>query len=434
MSRFVNHVEYSYEPSMRWERNIGLQDALDIYREISRLVSKDIWQRQRKSVFLEISANSLLENFLIQANSIVLGLCMLQEAVEAKDSEKLLNAVWDSKGYSAVNCCGAVLRVINYMNREERGRFVSRFVDAIKNPDKFPGLMLEMRVALNFGQRGYLMKWPESGSDTSVDLIIPHEKGLHVECKAITRDKGKKIHRKKELVFLGAIKKRFKKDKLPIGDGLLRSVVVKCRKRLPDSGRDLMGLVDCVCKAYIAKSSLNFNDDFFIEYFEGNVKYFSCSEEEKDVISRGLGHIADSQHLEIAEGGEGVLISVQSLDEENFVEKIYRTLNDAAKRQLPKENPGLLIAQIESMTPEELVEVIEFDRSNGYGSYFFEVANRIISKPDMAHVIGINFFSGGVFVSSNEISKETGRMYSFWNKGSPWWSETFARMFDPITE
>lgn len=195
-----------------------------------------------------------------------------------------------------------------------------------------------------------------------------------------------------------------------------------------------MGLVDCVCKAYIAKSSLNFNDDFFIEYFEGNVKYFSCSEEEKDVISRGLGHIADSQHLEIAEGGEGVLISVQSLDEENFVEKIYRTLNDAAKRQLPKENPGLLIAQIESMTPEELVEVIEFDRSNGYGSYFFEVANRIISKPDMAHVIGINFFSGGVFVSSNEISKETGRMYSFWNKGSPWWSETFARMFDPITE
>lgn len=56
--------------------------------------------------------------------------------------------------------------------------------------------MLEMRVALNFGQRGYLMKWPESGSDTSVDLIIPHEKGLHVECKAITRDKGKKIHRK----------------------------------------------------------------------------------------------------------------------------------------------------------------------------------------------------------------------------------------------
>ena len=73
MSRFVNHVEYSYEPSMRWERNIGLQDALDIYREISRLVSKDIWQRQGKSVFLEISANSLLENFLIQENSIALG-------------------------------------------------------------------------------------------------------------------------------------------------------------------------------------------------------------------------------------------------------------------------------------------------------------------------------------------------------------------------
>ena len=87
--------------------------------------------------------------------------------------------------------------------RQFSGQLRRRVHGAFKNPDDMRGLRLELSAATHFARRARKLAWPEMTGEGTFDLLIQDvgPRGLEIECKAISEDKGRRIHKREVLDF-----------------------------------------------------------------------------------------------------------------------------------------------------------------------------------------------------------------------------------------
>lgn len=417
----------------KWNNKINLQDVVEIYHETRKLINPEIWQKQSKIALQEIKTNPFLKNLLTKENNICFGLCLIQDAIDSQSTERLQAATSNPSGYAAINFFGCTLLLIQKLNKEEIRKIVNRIIGSIRNPDSFPGLFLELRVALNFCQDGFKLQWPVAGSSIGADFILPSEGDLHIECKAITSNKGRRIHEKEEITFMSFLERKITSLHENLEPKIGNSVVIKIPKRLPSDQKARIDLVKNICNALINQNSISFQDGVQIIYKKFDHENFINNIERSEVIrqiSTEMGHSEDSKLLFCIKEKSAIICSIQSTSKNDNLERIYKTLADAGERQLPMNKPGFLIAQIENLSSAQIISFIENDKfQKDEQSFLSAIASRLLSKKQLQHVIGITFFSDGDFFSSNSYSTESGRVYKFWNDQSIYWRSSFKNFF-----
>lgn len=106
------------------------------------------------------------------------------------------------------------------------------------------GLRLELQATTHFTRRGHRVSWHRASEAGTFDLLVEDlgPSGLEVECKSISENKGRRVHRPDALEFWGSLWKDVAGAAQSLRSGL--AVVLTVPYRLPDDAAERVGLAD----------------------------------------------------------------------------------------------------------------------------------------------------------------------------------------------
>jgi hypothetical protein len=129
--------------------------------------------------------------------------------------------------------------------------------------------------------------------------------------------------------------------------------------------------------------------------------------------------------------GGALAFVVQSMVEDDVLDATFKTLRDAAKRQLSGTRPALLIAGFDGLDGEQLLSIAQQDRdANQRPTGLTIKISSFLTGSHRDHIVGVGFLSRSVLrpVTRSMIGSG-GTAYYFPNRESPRRHDEFSGLF-----
>lgn len=302
------------------------------------------------------------------------------------------------------------------------------------------GLRLELTAATHFSKRGHSVIWAEEEGIGTFDLLIEDigPNGLEVECKSISTDKGRKIHRQDALEFFSLLAPNLTGFVQTLQVGL--AAVVTIPDRLPISLRDRKQLAQFVVQQILSGQNQAVQDGSTVRITEfdadaarlpspDNIPTFN-----KVVLEKVTG--TNNREMMIV-GGRGVgyiLIVLQSKLEDEFLIRVFETVAESAKRQVSMTRAAHYFVGLEGIGSEGLKEIAELEQDPGHPpTPLRRAVSDLLSRDSYDHIVGVGLLSRSeTLVTSYGIvnSGSGGTVYNFPKRDSRFWHDDFGGLFN----
>jgi len=413
------------------------KDIPDTYRRFAATMGHKHWLIQKKKIQERIKGHPELKEYLWEENQIVLSLCQYEALFRRPHytpgelENKLL--------YPAITFAAQTLSIMDSVKDSEKHKLIRRIHGAIKNPNDLRALELEIQVATHFTTLGYNVIWPEiEGCKETYDLLIEGigDKGLEVECKSISKDKGLKIHQLERLEFYAILKKeisdfvtRLEKsltvvltlpDRMPRDFIQRRSMIRQIRQQIflgedhayENGIRIRIGTLDSARLPECARTGKN---TFTME----DIREFTGTENQGAMIYAN-------------KAGGGMIFTVQSQKDDTLLPSIFKTLTKSAKKQLTGDRPAIFCVGLHGISIQDLSEIVRQDQEIGQQpTALRKSVSEYLNKNNQDHVVGVNFLvkNGTRELQENLDSISGGKTYNFSKNESPYWHKDFEALF-----
>ena len=299
------------------------------------------------------------------------------------------------------------------------------------------GLRLELSIATHFLRRGCSLIWPEfsdqSSGKPSFDLLVEDlgTDGLEIECKSVSNDKGRRIDGETvaELALLV-------KQQMPFANDLTQglAVVVTVPDRLPRHATERKALLKAIARQVMMGESGVLQDGTHVDLrdFEANV---AAQLNERDpALRQVLEAVTQTKNvptLVIGKRGHGALVvAFQSARSDTFLNEVFDTVADAAKRQLSGRRAGLVVVGLEAIDAAALKSLAQHDHaaSNDPSALRLYVS-RLLNRADLSHLVRASFGSKGNLIDGAQALTTDGSSYNFFKEESPFWHPAIGNAF-----
>lgn len=179
-----------------------------VFERFNELIGPLHWKKRVDLIRAEIKGNRLLKDHLFQENEMAFKLQASTDLVK-KFGRFPVHQLDCSPLYPCMAFAAQILSIADALGTTQRTQLVRRVHGALKNPEDMRALRLELIAATHFLRRDLEVQWPEMIGGGTMDLVIPGlgPQGLQIECKSISEDKGRKIHRREALDFCALVGK-----------------------------------------------------------------------------------------------------------------------------------------------------------------------------------------------------------------------------------
>lgn len=407
----------------------------DVYRRFALVVGESHWRQRVRAVRATIKSNRFLSDLLHTENSIAFSLARTGDLIarygRLPDEEVETRAL-----FPAISFAGQVLSLMDLATPVEAERLRRRVQDTLKNPDSMRGYRLELGVATHFARRGYKVEWPEILDKGTFDLLVTDLTGasLEIECKSVSADKGRRVHRHEALTFHNLLWPELAAIRKNLRSGL--AVVLTVPGRLPSRHGDRLALARRVRQQINLGQSARFEDGSDIRISEFDVKCLGDLSKDRAPVSVRpvIDKVTATQNREglvlgTAAGGALVFV-VQSAENDDLLDTTFETLSQAAKRQLTGMRPGILVAGFDSLEAEQLLSIAQQDRDpQKVPTALALKVSKFLSAQHRDHLVGVAFLSRGAIFPEIDGSSDSGVAYYFTNSKSSRWNESFSGLF-----
>jgi hypothetical protein len=286
-----------------------------------------------------------------------------------------------------------------------------------------------LRVATNLIKGGATVRSPSEGNYD----WCGEKDGLQfeVECKSISNDKGRRVHKRDSLMFAGLVRKDLDKVLAKMRGGLI--VHVSVPERFPSEYTAQKRLAAVVKRAILSAQDVNdVEADVTLIQFsiaDSPMQGPDVSEDAlRAFIKRRLG-IADARTVATYKPGErALLLVIDSRTPDSLLEESFNSIKDAATRQLTGGRPGIICVKFEGVSADDLVSLAE----HGDDTSALRVrTSRFLQRNDIDHLANIAFMADGPIVDQGSRGfSRGGAIYYFDNKKSRFASDARLRIFD----
>lgn len=422
-------------PSLLTELNTA--DIPFVYRRFAEVVGERHWRHRVGQIKAAIKGNRFLADHYHRENAIAFALercgTLIAQFGRLPDDPAATRVL-----YPAISFAAQVLSVMDLATPLEADRLRKRVKGALNEPDAMRGYLLELGTATHFARRGHKLQWPEMVGLGTFDLLVTDlaESGLEIECKSISEDKGRSVHRYEALVFhslllpeLAAIRKNLKV-------GL--SVVLTVPGRLPTRHAALALLAKRVKQQINSASSATLDDGTSIRISEfdptqlGEVVRDHRLKVVRPLIESVTGTKNREGMLLGSDAGGAIAFVVQSEVEDDFMDATFETLSDAAKRQLTRTRPGILIVGFDGLDGDQLLSIAGQDSDASQPPTALTLrASKFLSSGHRDYVVGIGFLSRSELMpAADGMVDSGGTAYYFPKSESPFWHEDLRGIFN----
>ena len=168
------------------------------------LAGGDRWRK--RAVQLAESVNRSIFNAKIVADYHWLELELSRQMIIAKDLGRLVAKEVDLQSIASLYFAGTVVEVYERLTQVGQTTLEGRLRDGLKAETGFASLYLEMEIAQKLIDAGYDVAFADMEGTARYDLRFSNETFVgEVECKSLSVDAGRKIHRKDFYRFIDAV-------------------------------------------------------------------------------------------------------------------------------------------------------------------------------------------------------------------------------------
>lgn len=401
-----------------------------MYRRLASAIGAEHWQRAVARQEDAIRSNRFLGDHLRSEYAIAYQLDRLRKLVAGFGTvpHEVCNdpSIFPSMGFAA-----QVLGVLERSTVKQARTFVKRVRTAFSSSENMHGLRLELEAATHFARRGQRVAWHRVNNGGSFDLLIEDlgPKGLEVECKSISENKGRRIHRRDALEFWGEVWKDVAGIAQNLRSGL--AVVLTVPYRLPIDAvervalaREVVARILAGCGATLgggAEVRIGSFDPAMIEAAKDKGR-----EEWRKAIDATTG-TANREAVVYGNPAGGMLAFVmQSAVEDDVLDQVFATLDDSAARQFTRKRGALFWVTLQGIDADQLLSLHEQDSDPGERptALRLRVSDFLSRAPD--HIVGVVFSSrSSLFPAVDGITESGGATNFFLKEESPFWHASF---------
>lgn len=410
----------------------------DTFTRFLDLVGDSHWRKRVAQIKSAIKGNPLLREHLIGENEIAFGFNACSDLTQ-RYGRIPINEMDCRHVYPCMALAAQILSIIDISTSLQARQLVRRVHGALKNPDDMRALQLELAVATHFTRRGHSLAWPETDGTGTMDMVINDlgPSGLEVECKSVSSDKGRKIHRTEALEFWHLLSPKLKTicDRLKIG----LSVVLTVEGRLSPTFKNRQQLAQMVLSNLLNGQSITMLPSATLRVSEFDPSLLGVSRTEgTPVLARAtIDQITQTENREVMiigrKSGGAIAFVLQSSDDDTPLPYVFDTLARSASRQLSKNRAGLFLVGFHGIEAESLLSIAEQDSdANQPPTALTRHVSDFLSGQSRDHVIGVGFLSkSGLHPHDAAVLDSGGSTYIFPKKESPFWHEDFTGLFSP---
>ncbi len=422
-------------PSLLTELNTA--DIPAVYRRFAEVVGEKHWRHRVGQIKAAIKGNRFLANHYHQENAIAFALercgALIAHFGRLPDDPAATRDL-----YPAISFAGQVLSMMDLATPLEADRLRKRVEGALNKPDAMRGYLLELGTATHFARRGHKLQWPEMVGLGTFDLLVTDlaENGLEIECKSISEDKGRSIHRCEALVFHSLLLPELAAIRKSLKVGL--SVVLTVPGRLPTQYADRVALAKRVTQQINMAHSATLDDGTTIRISEFDLTRVAdvVKDHGTKIVRPVIESVTGTQNREGmllgSDAGGALAFVVQSAVADDFLDATFDTLSDAAKRQLTRARPGILIAGFDGLNGEQLLSIAGQDRdANQPPTALSLKVSKFLSADHRNYVVGVGFLSRSALLPvTNGMVDSGGTAYYFPKSESPFWHDDLSGLFN----
>lgn len=411
-------------------------DIPSVFERFSDLIGDQHWRKSVDRLKAEIKGNRLLKEYLTQENEIAFS---LQASTELTKSfgRFPVHQVDCSPLYPCMAFAAQILSIAKASGSVQRGQLVRRVHGALKNPDDMRGLRLELTAATHFLRRGLGVQWPEMIGGGTMDLVIPGlgPQGLEIECKSISDDKGRKIHRREALEFCSLVAPQLN----DLGKGLKAGVaaVLTLDGRMPGNFTDRRKLAQSVVRYVLSGSSNCQLEGANLRIHEFDLALLGeLGEDGLPTIARDrIDSITDTTNRQAMivgrKSGGAIVFVLQSAQDDSLLTYAFDTLSKSASKQLSGKRAGMFLVGLEGLEAESLMELAQQDSTGDQLPTALRVrVSDFLASQSRDHVVGVSFISKGALrPASGGVTDSGGSAYVFPKRESPFWNSDFSGLF-----
>lgn len=411
-------------------------DIPSVFDRFSELIGAQHWKKRVDLLKADIKGNKLLREHLFQENEIAFGLQAATELTK-KYGRLPVHQMDISPLYPCMAFAAQILSITESSESTQRTQLVRRVHGALKNPDDLRGLRLELTAATHFLRRGLDVQWPELTGGGTMDLVIQGlgPQGLEIECKSISDDKGRKIHKREALEFCALVAPRLN----DLGKGLKAGVaaVLTLYGRMPGNFMDRRKLAESVVRHVLSGSSNCQLEGANLRIHEFDPALLGAAGEDgHPVISRdqvdAITGTSNRQALIVGrKSGGAIVLVLQSTQDDSLLTYTFDTLSRSASRQLSGQRAGMFLVGLDGLEAESLMEVAHQDSTGDQPPTALRVkVSDFLASQGRDHVVGVGFISKGALrPASGGVTDSGGSAYVFPKRESPFWHSDFSGLF-----
>lgn len=408
----------------------------DLYERFASVVGDKHWKQRVASIKQEIKGNEFLREHLMRENAIAFQLDRFRAMAE-KFGRIPQGEVNNQQFYPAASFIAQVLSFMDASPKPLAERFRRRVHGALKNPDDMRGLRLEFAAATHFLRRRRAVSWPEMTGEGTFDLLVSDvgPNGLEVECKSISGDKGRKIHKRESLDFFGLLQPHLKSTTAGLSKGLSAAITVP--GRLPTNFRERQALAKEAATAIFHGKSAELSGKCEIRLSEfdisklGDIRNTMNSEVVRAAVDTVTG--TSNRHSMIigTVSGGALALAIQSAADDVFMEAVFETIKESAARQLTGSRGGMFFVGIQGISGDQLESIAVQDNDPAQPATALRLGvSKFLRGAGRDQVVGVGFLSeSGLIPVQHGTHDSGGTAYYFPKRESPFWSESYSGLF-----
>lgn len=408
----------------------------EVYTSFESVIGESHWRRRTAQLTSEIRGNRFLSSYLVQENAIAFQLEHLRQ-VRLKLGQIPASEFNNPDIYPAMSFAAQSLGIIKNAPNALGEQFRRRIHGAFGNPSDMHALRLELSAATHFARQGRKISWPETSSRGSFDLLIEDvgPRGLEIECKSISEDKGRRISKREVLDFYAQLWPNISWAKNNLRTGLFAVLTVP--SRLPRQHKERVELAKLFGRQILSGTGLALPNGGSIRIDEFDVtrlEDISSATNPRDVrlvIDDVTGtHNRESVVIGSRAGG-ALALAVQSAEDDMLMSSIFDTLSDSASRQFSCERGGMFFVGFKGIASEQLLSIAGQDQDSAQTPTALRLhVSKFLSSQNRDHIVGVGFLSeSGVRPSVDGLVDSGGTAYYFPKRESPHWADDFSGLF-----